>query len=325
MRQIVNDVVGHDFVAGNKFGKFHGLEKGVEPEPDEEQQADDEEVGAGIEGNGFDGFFQGAGGHEALDGDLVGAVVLHELEEKGEGNNGAGHDKEIQFPVGNMQATGFSGECQNRFGSAVDAINQTDGNPDGSADQDDKLDGIGPYDGCESAEGGVGGCKESHHEDAAPERNAGDDGHGHGGRIDDGSKPAEAGQYEESGDTVAGWSAESFLDVFVGCGDLQAMIERVEEHQDERRYDGTHDADDDERNIFGVGGAGQAEVGDGAGERGVHAHGYNEPRQLASAEKKHFGAFLLSGKVEANAQHAGKVGCQDQVVECPKLSGVHRL
>ena len=113
-------------------------------------------------------FFHGAGGHEALDRDLIGAVVLHELEEEGDGHRRAGHGEKVKFPVDNVQAAGCCGKRHNFPRAPLDSIHERERHPDGAADEDHKLNGIGPDDGGESAERGVDRGEQSHHANAIP-------------------------------------------------------------------------------------------------------------------------------------------------------------
>ena len=262
----MNDVVGHEAIGLYVGGEGVDLVEAEEAEADVEEGGDDEKVGGGVEEDGFEGFLLGAGSHHALNGYLVGAVFLHELEEEGDGDDGEGEVEEGGGPVEDVEAAGGVGLLEDSGGTAFNGGGEGDGNPEGATDEDKELEDVGPDDGGEAAEGGVEGGNGAHEEDAGGEAEAGGGGEGEGGSIDDGAEPAEAAEDEEEGDAALGAGAEALLDKLVRGGDAVAVVEGVEAFEDDGGDGEAGEGDGDEGDVFFVGGGGQADVRDGAGE-----------------------------------------------------------
>ena len=83
-----------------------------------------------------------------------------------------------------------------------------------------------------------------------------------------------------------------------------AMVEGVEEFEKDGGNGKTGEGDGDEGDVFLVGGGGESDIGDGAGEGGIHAHGDGEPREVSSAEEKLVGILFAAGEKPSDEKHA---------------------
>ena len=102
--QGVDDEGRQEAVAGETFGEEAGIGglAGEEAEADEQQRADHDEIHGGVEEERAGHAAGSRDGQHALHGGLVGAVVLHELEEIADAHDPAAHGGEREMPVGDM-------------------------------------------------------------------------------------------------------------------------------------------------------------------------------------------------------------------------------
>lgn len=299
--------MGHETVGLYIGGEGVELVEAEEAEADVEECGDDEKIGGSVEEDGFEGFLLGAGGHHALNGDLVGTIFLHELEKEGDGNDGEGEVEEGGGPVEDIEAAGGVGLLEDGGGAAFNRGGEGDGDPESTADEDEELEDVGPDDGGETAEGGVEGGDAAHKKDAGGEGEAGGGGEGEGGGVDDGAEPAEAAEDKEEGDGTLGADAEALADELVGGGDAVAVVVGIEACEDDGGDGEAGEGDGDEGNVFFVGGGRETDVGDGASEGCIHAHGDGEPGEGAAAEEKLVGTLGAAGEEPADEEHAEKI------------------
>ena len=139
-------VVRQDPIAADSCRQFRreSLEVGEQPKAHVEQQADDEQLGHSKENGGLGHAAKRFHRQESLHGDLVGAVIVHNLEEIGNEHSDSGHFREAESPVDDAHVIRRPSDLPYGSQAPGDRSRQAEGHPHRSPNQDQKLHDICP-------------------------------------------------------------------------------------------------------------------------------------------------------------------------------------